>query len=192
MTGHHRFVLVVVFAGRSEESMPRRTAPEAEESGDLSEVVDSSQGGTLGIGIVEREELLRRRKPGQIRSARKDKPVIREPRGVLPHQMARIIKLIWVREIGKRKVEVVELPIRSAYKAVLISGRVVKDTADEVARVDAQHSGQHGSRCGVLERSKHPATIKEADGCAQLSQVIITNNNSFRIDPAKLEIDVPI
>ncbi len=131
--------------------MSCRITSDAENARDLAGVVDSARAGSLRIGIVEVEELARRRRSGQIHGAGKDESVVWKIRCVLPDDLAEIVDLVGIGEIGNGEIEVVELRIRRTDKSVFVRGRVVKKAGDKAFRIYRKCRGLHGGRRGIFE-----------------------------------------
>jgi len=75
---------------------------------DLANVVDSSRCRSPRIGIVKREELLRRWRPRQSHGTREDEPVTATGE-IVPHNLPDIVDSGTDREGGTRKIIVVKL-----------------------------------------------------------------------------------
>src|SRR5713101_4026881 len=131
--------------------MSCRITSDAENARDLAGVVDSARAGSLRIGIVKVEELAQRRRSGQIHGAGKDESVVWKIRGILPDDLAEIVDLVGIGEIGNGEIKVVELRIRRTDKSVFVRGRIVKKAGDKVLRIYRKCRGLHGGRRGIFE-----------------------------------------
>ena len=162
--------------------MSCRITSDAENARDLAGVVDSARAGSLRIGIVEVEELARRRRSGQIHGAGKDESVIWKIRGVLPDDVADIVDRISVGEIGNGEIEVVELRIRRTDKTMFVRGRIVKQAGDKVLRIYRKGRGLHGRRSRILKRSEKAAGINKCNRRAAVPEIVIAEESALRID----------
>ena len=70
---------------------------------------------------------------------------------VLPYHLPQIIQFVSIRKIARRKVEVLELCVRTAYEAMLTASRIVKEAGDKVHCIDGKSRGLHGSSRRIFE-----------------------------------------
>lgn len=148
---------------RRKKTVPRGVAPDAENARDLPRSVDSSRAGSLRIGIVEREELAWRGHPSQAHRPCEHKTMVWEIRCILPDHVPEIVDLVRVGKVRRRKVKVVELPVRRSNKAVVIPFGVSKKATDKIPGVDGKRRGLHRSRRGVLKRSENAARVNKGN-----------------------------